>query len=215
MFFKLALLVCSLAAFSIGHETGTSKINVSQICKDAMYKALHPNSTECNFGKTADLSLACPKLDSCLETQRNIIKNECTKDENENSDVKQVIEFQVAIDMKSRCLKDTAGNWCKRLNSTSDAKVCKECDSKMDDMINMVTATANEQTKQKFMKDKSDMCKPKDNSTSTSTGDSRSESDKKGGSSGGKEIVASSASSATIGALSLISVYFATLLHDL
>jgi hypothetical protein len=215
MSFKLTFLLCSLAALSRGHETGTDKINVSQACKNAMDKALHPNSTECNFGKSADLSVACPKLDSCLDTQRNIIKNECSKEENDNAEVKQVVEFQVAIDMRSRCLKDTAGNWCKRLNSTSDAKVCQECEMKMVEMIKMVTATASEQAKEKFMSAKSTPCKPKSNSTSSEHGAGHS-TGSGGQPSGNKDSkVVSAASSMALGGIALIAVTLATFLPEL
>jgi hypothetical protein len=125
-----------------GHSTGIETVNVTETCRTGLYLALHPNTTGCDFSSAANLTDSCTRLNECIPKQNAMITDNCTADELAIQEVKNIMSFQVPIDLRSRCIKDSRGNFCKRLNATTDPYVCTDCEPQNLKLISNVTQNA-------------------------------------------------------------------------
>jgi hypothetical protein len=144
MFMEQVAFAFALVAASFSQQSFPP---VSDSCQESIDNVLSSNSTECAMSSErtdVDMDTFCPKIQNCIDRSKKMIKQGC-EDERSEPRVDYYYNFHIAIQYKSKCLKDNQKQYCRKRNTGSS---CNDCLQKRKQLIRLIMAKASNETRE-------------------------------------------------------------------
>jgi hypothetical protein len=146
-----------LVATALGQQQRL--FNVTDSCKQAMKSARRPTGAECALPRNrtdADTDRFCAKVDRCIDASKDIVNKGCANDTS-TPFKDMMIKYFIALEFKSKCLKDSNNQYCRTGNQES---FCKDCLPKRKELVQQLLANAPQEAKDRALKRQEDtsMC---------------------------------------------------------